>query len=265
MGNRTPRVLFLHGVLSGHATWGALQRELGHDAVSLAPDLLGNGRALRPTRPYELDAIVDHLEPIVDRFDPTHVVGHSMGAIVALALRARMPWRFASTGLVGLPVYRDPDEALEFLGARGWLIRHILNHHGRWHLVCRAGAKVTHGWPWVMHRMYPVLPHDVLVATVDHCAAAHGPALNGIVFAGKVPGLAEVAGTPVMAIHGRRDRAAPIATARATAMGMGWTFTELEDANHQVVIEHPAVVAEWIRVAVLGEKIATPGSRAGAG
>lgn len=243
----------LHGVLSGRATWTALRRELGDEVVALAPDLLGNGYAPTPGDEYSLDAIVDHLEPLVARFRPTHLLGHSMGAIVALALRARAPEAFERTGLIGLPVYSDRGAALSYLALRGRLVRGVLRNHRRAHLLCLAATRLGPAAPALLAHLYPALPREVLRATFDHCGAAHGLALDEIVFAGMVPELARQAGSPVALLHGARDRAAPLDAARALAMECGFDFTELADANHQVVIEQPARVAEWVRTELLAE------------
>jgi len=247
----------LHGVLSGPATWVGLRRALGGDVVALAPDLLGNGRAAAPVSTYTLDAVVDHLEPLIDRFEPTHVLGHSMGAIVALALRARRPGAFRAVGLIGLPVYGDRNAATEFLAARGRFVRGVLANHRRAHVLCFAAHRLGPIPPAILGRVYPRLPRDVLAATFDHVSCAHGQALEGIVFAGSVPAIAHEGAGPVAVLHGSLDRAAPIDAARTLAEECGFSFTEMADADHQVVIAQAEAVAAWARRELLFPELAT--------
>lgn len=251
MNNGRPRVLMLHGVLSGRATWSALREELGSDAVALAPDLLGNGTSAALGSDYGIEAVVDHLMPMVERFQPTHVIGHSMGGIVALALRSRMPERFERTALIGLPVFPDRETAMAYLSHRGRFVRGILRDHRRAHLLCLAATHLGPMSPALLGRLYPALPRDVLRATFDHRGHAHGRALEEIVFAGMVPELAAHAGSPVVMLHGGRDRAAPIGAARELATARGFPFTEAPDATHQAVIERVSEVADWVRTDVL--------------
>lgn len=247
----------LHGVLSGPATWGALRRALDSDVVALAPDLLGNGRAAAPVSTYTLDAVVEHLEPLVERFQPTHILGHSMGAIVALALRARMPGAFRGIGVIGLPVYEDRRAAAAFLAARGRFVRGILADHRRAHLLCFAAHRLGPIPPAILCRLYPSLPRDVVAATFDHRSCAHGQALEDIVFAGSVPGIAREGSGPVAVLHGSLDRAAPLDAARTLAEACGFRFTELAGANHQVVIGQAEAVAAWTRRELLFPEFAT--------
>jgi pimeloyl-ACP methyl ester carboxylesterase len=247
-----PRILMLHGVLSGRATWTAVRAELNDEAVTLAPDLLGNGHSIAARDLYGLDAVVDHLTPLVERFRPTHVLGHSMGGIVALALRARMPNRFERVGLIGLPVFPDRETAMAYLAQRGRFVRGILRDHRRAHLLCIAATRLGPMSPALLGRLYPALPRDVLRATFDHRSAAHGRALDEIVFAGMVPELAhQPGGSPVTMLHGGRDRAAPLEPARELAEAFGFGFTTVPDANHQAVIERADEVAAWMRTHVL--------------
>jgi pimeloyl-ACP methyl ester carboxylesterase len=88
--------MLLHGFLSGRNAWRPLRRELS-DLETVAPDMLGYGRAAHRGQEYNLDETVAHLRGVVEAEQPTHVVGHSMG-IVALALAGEMPDAFAAVG-----------------------------------------------------------------------------------------------------------------------------------------------------------------------
>lgn len=249
--DQRPRILLLHGVLSGRVTWGPLRHALGDDVVTLAPDLLGNGGSVAQASAYGLDALVDHLAPVVERFRPTHIIGHSMGGIVSLGLRARMPGAFAGVGIVGLPVYADRATALAYLAARGRVVRGFLHNHRRAHVLCVVAGHAGPAWLRTMERRYPAIPREVLRATFAHNAAAHGPALEDVVFAGAVPALAAIPGSKVALLHGTRDRAAPFDAARDLADASGFDFTVIPEATHQVVFEQPETVARWVREHVL--------------
>ncbi len=85
------RVVLLHGMTSQAATWWRIGPALaarGWQAVAL--DLPGHGTMPPLSRPLDLDTLV---EGVADRL-PVSVdllVGHSLGAIVALALAGRQP------------------------------------------------------------------------------------------------------------------------------------------------------------------------------
>ncbi|MDZ7728804.1 MAG: alpha/beta fold hydrolase [Dehalococcoidia bacterium] len=196
-----PRVLLLHGLLSGPIVWNPVREALAGEARFLAPDLLGYGAARRPDCPYDLDAMVDHLAPIVARFEPTHVIGHSMGAIVGLALRARFPGQFASVGTVSIPVFASREDGRRHIGERGQLVRLFLRNHRAAHIGCRAAARTRVAWEGIANRVYPMQPEGIFRAMFHHCHEAHDGAVERVVFGDVVPELAEQPGAPVAAIH----------------------------------------------------------------
>jgi pimeloyl-ACP methyl ester carboxylesterase len=249
-----PRVLLLHGFLSGSACWEPLRRHLDGVADCLAPDLPGYGGSPGPGRAeeYTLPALVEALAPFVDSEAPTHVLGHSMGGILALGLASRFPGRFEGLGVVGLPVYADRTEALGHLNRQGFVRRAFLRSHRVSHQACRAMYLSRWGWaplsPFVVGRAYSP---RVLSTAFKHSAAGHAGALDGIVFGGHVPALGAAAGTEVVLFHGDRDRAAPLLPVRELAASRGWELTVAPGSGHQVIIERPRMTARWVRSRLL--------------
>lgn len=246
-GDGEVRLLLVHGFFSARSAWDGVRSELGPGTVTLAPDVLGYGAA-RCGGEYTLARVVEHLVPLVERERPTHVVGHSMGGIVALALAARLPGAFERAGVIGLPVYATRAEAIAYL------VRRRRNH-----LFLRAG-NVAHAGCELLHRSRalwaPLAARRrggaVVVDAFNHCRASHSGGLNQIVFAGHTEALAAAVTTPVAAIHGGRDRAAPLAPARELAQRHGWDFTVVPGHGHQAIVERPSQVAAWIREKVIG-------------
>lgn len=264
--NLEPRVLLLHGLLSGHVLWRRLRAEMAGEARFVAPNLLGYGPAARPNGSYELDTLLEHLAPLVERFQPTHIVGHSMGGIVALGLRAKYPDQVHGVGIVGLPVYRDRIEALEYLGRRGLVVSTFLRNHRVSHAACFVARHTHAAWRPYAKRRYPLQPDENFRALFAHTGHSHGGALEGLIFPGTVHGLAAADGGSVALLHGTADRAAPFESAQSLAELTGWSFRGEAEANHQVVVEQPALVAEWLRQEVLrtaeAPAAATPGHAA---
>ena len=95
-------VLCLHSNASSSGQWRGLMDLLSPHFRVLAPDLLGAGRgAAWPPGPgarlqHEMQAMAPLLQSLGERF---HVVGHSYGAALALALAQAWPQRVASAVL----------------------------------------------------------------------------------------------------------------------------------------------------------------------
>ncbi|KAI7730902.1 hypothetical protein M8C21_013324 [Ambrosia artemisiifolia] len=172
----TENVIFLHGFMSSSYIWTeTIFPELDSSKYRLfAVDLLGFGSSPKPRDC--LYTLNDHLEmvekSVIREFDLNsfHLVAHSMGCIIALALAAKYPNSLKSITLVAPPYFltseeEDPSEiALKRLAYKSvwppllfgsafmtWkpsflvmdLFRHT--HHSAWHtmhnVIC-GGAKM---------------------------------------------------------------------------------------------------------------------------
>ncbi len=109
---RAPTVLLVHGAGMDHTVWALQGRHLAfHGWNALAVDLPGHGRS-RTLQPLAtIEAIADCLADLIGEHAPVALVGHSMGALAALATAARHPDRAASLCLLGaalkMPVHPE--------------------------------------------------------------------------------------------------------------------------------------------------------------
>jgi len=101
-----PPLLFLHGLAGSWRYWRrGLDGLQAHHALYL-PDLLGFGRSPKPRGDYALPMHVGALAPLLDEADgPMTVVGHSMGAIVALGRSWLAPSVCYMKDLLALPIF----------------------------------------------------------------------------------------------------------------------------------------------------------------
>jgi pimeloyl-ACP methyl ester carboxylesterase len=101
-----PTVVLLHGLTGSHVSWQLVADELPGRRL-LAPDLRGRGRSNEMPGPFGLAAHADDVAALIRMHadEPVLVVGHSMGAFIAVVLAKRH--RAAVAGLVlvdgGLP------------------------------------------------------------------------------------------------------------------------------------------------------------------
>ncbi len=96
-------VLFLHGLTAVADVWGPTIRALPPSRRYVAIDQRGHGQSPRPDSGYGTgDYIVDTLAAIDRLGAPVHLVGHSMGARIALLLAARHPGRLKSVAIVDI-------------------------------------------------------------------------------------------------------------------------------------------------------------------
>lgn len=247
-----PKVLLLHGYLSTSTVWRRTARFL--DACEPeALDLPGYGGSPLPPGGLTLESVVEAVAAEAARLRPAAVVGHSMGAVVALALGRRYPELAPRVGAVGLPVYRSRDEARHFVGRRGAVYRFFLWNDAAAHVVCcELGRRTMPLWAPAVLRRYPQYDREVLRSAFAHGAETHRQALERLVFGARLEEWAAEVPVQVAALHGTADGAAPPARARALAQRLGWRWEEVPGATHEVLLEHPELTARWVESLALG-------------
>ncbi len=88
-----PTVLLLHGLGASGESFLDVAEDLARDYHVVVPDLLGNGRSDKPPGDYGAQALARHQAELLSRIGATPVfalVGHSLGALVAVELCARL-------------------------------------------------------------------------------------------------------------------------------------------------------------------------------
>lgn len=110
-GQQNELVLLLHGVGSSASTWNELLPLLNQGFTIIAPDYRGHGYSAAPPVPYVIgDYVTDVLRLLEELGEPTaHLVGFSIGAVIAEAVALAAPERVSS--LVLLNTIGDRTEA----------------------------------------------------------------------------------------------------------------------------------------------------------
>jgi pimeloyl-ACP methyl ester carboxylesterase len=116
-----PVVFAIHGITANSWSWAAVARHLDGDVGLVAIDLRGRGASADAPGPFGMRRHADDVAAVIERFSaaPAALVGHSMGASVALCCSERHPATTARLVLVDggatlpLPDDMSPQEALD--------------------------------------------------------------------------------------------------------------------------------------------------------
>jgi cis-3-alkyl-4-acyloxetan-2-one decarboxylase len=113
-GRSGPVVVLLHGIASSALSYEHLIPLLENTHRVKAVDLLGFGRSVAPpTARFTLDEHVEAVSGAMSReklTGPVTVVGHSLGALIAIRLAARYPQRVNHVVLIAPPVYLPKEQ-----------------------------------------------------------------------------------------------------------------------------------------------------------
>ena len=98
-----PAVVLIHGAGFDHSAWALHSRWFAHNGFSvLVPDLPGHGRSAGPTL-SSIAEMADWTAALLSATGATeaHLIGHSMGSLIALETAARHPDKVSALGLIG--------------------------------------------------------------------------------------------------------------------------------------------------------------------
>lgn len=154
-------LLLVHGIGCSSEAFGPVLARWSAQAEprpALAPDMPGFGRSAGPRRALDMEALADWLREFLEvlAVPRVHVVGHSMGCQVALALARQAPTRTASVTLIG------PTTGDQLEGA------------ARYGLGLAADSLVeSTAWNWTLTRMALQMGMRRYVPTLGHMLRDH--------------------------------------------------------------------------------------------
>ncbi|MDC6388939.1 alpha/beta hydrolase [Maribacter sp. PR1] len=241
MGSGDKDLVFIHGLTGSKNYW---KRDL--DTISgthklLLVDLLGFGDSPKPNSDYSLEMQLGALEAIISRegFDrgETLLVGHSMGAIIAVALLEKHPDWFRGAIAIGTPVYKHMGEFNDIMSEHSLFDRLTANKYSKY--LC-----LLH--PIFMTRIFKPenLSDDVFADANKHTWQSYYNSLNEIILDTDLYAIARNIGNKkVVFIHGDQDTTAPLVNAVKLANTVSNAeFLTVNGGDHQLFLKDPNIV-----------------------
>lgn len=108
-----PPVFLIHGIGASRHSWDGLVEHLRREFRCISYDLRGHGKSSAPAPPYSLADLVCDLEALRAELgiDKAHVLGHSLGGMIAPAYARAFPGRVISLGLLSTAAGRSADDS----------------------------------------------------------------------------------------------------------------------------------------------------------
>lgn len=201
-------ILLIHGLGGSWRYWRRGREGIRTHHTLYLPDLIGFGRSPKPRGDYSLSMHVEALAPIVAEADgPMTIVGHSMGALVALGLYSRFPDRVRRLILIGLPYFPSRALAEASLSKVTLMNRLVIGRSWLAPAVCYMKDMLA------LPVFAPLvgMPVDLYRDYWKHTWASFSRSLFNTLLGSDVEDLLEkVDRTRISLIHGRHDPIAPI-------------------------------------------------------
>lgn len=237
-------IVFLHGAGMDHSVWALQSRWFAyHGANALAVDLPGHGRSAGPAL-TDIGALADWVARLIGALgaERAALVGHSMGALIALETAARHPDLVAAMALIGaaakMPVHPD------LIAAAKANSHAAIDMVSLWSLGPSAtlggdkapGLWMLGGTERLLEKAAPGVLHADLAACNAYQSAAEAAAK---------------AACPTTLILGERDMMTPPKGGRAlAALIAGARTIVLPGAGHMLMTERPDEVLDALEASV---------------
>jgi 3-oxoadipate enol-lactonase len=113
-----PPIFMVHGIGARRTSWAGLTEHLKDDFTCIAYDLRGHGDSPKGDGPFGLDELVADLEALRAKLgiEKAHVIGHSLGGMIAPAYARAYPDRVMALGLLSTAAFRTEDDAAKVQG-----------------------------------------------------------------------------------------------------------------------------------------------------
>jgi pimeloyl-ACP methyl ester carboxylesterase len=245
-GNAGPPLVLLHGIGGQAIAFGPLLRHLSREFRCVAWNMPGYGGSL-PLEPMTFPGLVDRLVAFLDELGLTsaHLLGHSLGGMIALEFAARLPHRVRSLVLVATTAafgQRDGEFQRRFIAERTAPLDAGLGMEG----LARALVPQLLGADFDPEA--ETLAQSSLASIPE---AAYRAALECVVSFDRRDALTQLP-MPVLVLAGGRDRQAPAAVMERMAARIPHArFMLIPDAGHLLPLERPrelaAAVSDFLR------------------
>lgn len=234
-----PPVLMIQGVGVHGSGWKPQVDGLCKEYSCLSYDNRGIGRSLPPSQQLTVEQMADDALALMDAegWSSAHVVGHSLGGLIALHLALNHPKRVRSLALLcTFPRGSDATKLSLWMLWVGTLTRigPLRNRrHAFLRIVMPPDLLARTDRDQLAAELAPLFGHDLGV----HPDVVM-PQLNAMKRYDATPRLGELKSVPTLVVSARHDRIARVEVGRAMAAAIpGSRFVEFEDASHGAPIQ----------------------------
>lgn len=236
-------VVFLHGMAASNRYWDQVVQVLPPEYQAITMDLLGFGRSPKPlnvTYDYEthISSVLETLDHIgIDK--PFILVGHSMGALLALRLAAENPNRVSRLVLCGLPFY--PTRAIAKHAITSSKKRLELAYYGpSSRLLCNIWCKWLR--PITRHIAPLYLTHQPKLVAQDsllHTWQSYDQSRHHVIESQNVPHDLKNLQIPAIFVYGSTDNGLLYVTKNDLLKKSAAKLKVLEGFSHNLPVEQP--------------------------
>ncbi len=232
----TPPVVMLHGLGGTTRYWTSVFKFIEKNRAVTLIDLLGFGDSPKPLRPYTLDRHLAELSPILMQHKKCILVGHSMGAVIALAYAARFPEHVKKLVLISLPYFGNMATAKRWFQRKpgGWIYTNMLAMIITCIFTRRVAARI-------LPLIYTTYPKIIIQDLVKHNVMSSITSLWNVLYKRDLISDCENIPTQIQVacIHSENADLAPFEHVENLTKLYHWTLHRSLNNGHHPWLNHP--------------------------
>lgn len=243
-------ILFIPGFVGSHEVWDEKFQSLQNDFHVILIDALGFGHSPKPTIDY---TVADHITAIRETLqslnvERMHVVGHSMGSLMALAYSCQFPESVLSLALISLPFFHNEQEAREGIKKSSLFNRLLAMDTPLAHIVCTMMCHLRPILLPIMPYIVRNVPATVAKDAIRHTWYSYSRTLQHVIFQSPTLDWIHAIRQPVLLLHGIEDNTAPIANVRSVVKEFANArLIEVENAGHDILFSDSHLLVAELR------------------
>ena len=238
VGSGERNIVLIHGLAGSKNYWRRDLEKISGTYRLLLVDLLGFGDSPKPQSEYTLQIQLAALENIISK-EGFHrgeslIVGHSLGAVLSLALFAKHPDWFKGATVIGLPFFESKGQFLEQMSSDSFFDKLAVGRYGK--LFC------------MLHPLYIVkwfkpnnLTDDVFKDSKKHTWQSYYNSLNEVILKTDLFTLTKnIRDRKILFIQGTKDKVAPFVNVENFTKSFSHAkLIEVQDGDHQLFLKEP--------------------------
>lgn len=240
-------IVFIPGLGGTTGYWLTYPGTLQARVSVILVDLLGFGQSPKPWTQYTVARQVLELHAVLEPYRRIILVGHSLGALIAVAYAARHPEQVRKIVMLGMPCFGTQQAAYRYFREGpvkgGYVFTNVVLAMIACILTRRVFGRLL---PYIIR----YVPRQVAEDLVKHTWRSSTSSMWEVIYRYDVikdlENLAE--NVDVLFIHGDRDIMAPIsAIERLVAQHPRWRLHVLQDVDHHPFLREPEACLRLIR------------------
>ena len=253
VGDGDNKIVLLHGLTGSLNYWKRELESITKTHSLLLIDLLGFGDSPKPKSEYTLSIQLTAIELILKKegFNDgkTIIAGHSMGAMISLALLEKQPTWFKAGIFISIPVYKSADEFKKIMSSHSFVDRISTSKFSKY--IC-----MIH--PIFMSSAFKPdnLTNEVYKDAKKHHWMSYYYSLTEVILKTDLYAIAsKIKDKDVLFIHGEKDTTAPL----ENALKLSREFTNAQiitssEGDHQFFLKEAEFVWNTVQDFTISEK-----------